>query len=94
MATSAVPSNARSLHLTATTSEASTEQARHIIEVHAVATAAEHGLHTLLSTAPQGASHLSAATPLVAKKLALHVIEGHDKRSCRWTRFADSMAVS
>ena len=63
MAASAVPSNARNLHLTATTSEASTEQARHIIKVRPVATAAEHGLHTLLSTAPQGASHLSAEKP-------------------------------
>ena len=78
VAPSVVDSIAQSLQLSATTSEVSMKFALHVIEVNAAAAAAEHVLHTPMSTATQGASHLSAAPPFVSKKLALHVIEEHE----------------
>ena len=42
--------------------------ASHVTKLHAEAAAAEHVLHTPLSTAPQGASQPSAASPMVSKK--------------------------
>ena len=49
--------------------------ALHAIELHTAAD--EHVLHTLLSTAPQGTSQPSEASPLVSTKLALHATEPH-----------------
>ena len=51
--------------------------ALHVTELHAEAAAAAHVMHTLLSAAPQSASHPSAASPMESKKLALHVTELH-----------------